>query len=479
MNESSRPRDFHLVLDRTHPASLRRQLANEIRDACRNGRLLAGMALPSSRELAVQLGVSRGVVTDAYNQLAAEGYIEQLPRRAPLVLPTSIDGPTADDPLPQPATWRYDLAATAPDLARFPRREWAAALRDTLRTLPDKALDYGDPRGPEVFRKAICDHLTRARGCHVDPTRTVAVAGFTEGFYVACAALRRQGATAVAVEDPCLDEQLPMIRMAGLRPVPIPVDADGIRVDLLREVNVQAAVVTPAHQFPTGAVLSPTRRQDLINWANENGTYIVEDDYDAEYRYDREPVGTIQGRAPQRVIYIGTTSKTLAPVLRIGWVHVPDDLLLDICDEHWYLGGGPPTIDLHAYAHLLEKGDVDRHLRRTRTLYQARRKLLIESLHRELPDLEIRGISAGLHLTLDLPENVDATAVADTLASRRVNIRTIASHTMESRNATSGLMIGYGQLQEPQIRAAVRLIASAIDEHRPSEPSAPTAPAKH
>jgi GntR family transcriptional regulator/MocR family aminotransferase len=469
MHESSRPRDFHVALDPGLRVPLRRQLTEEIRNACRSGRLAAGVSLPSSRGFAQQLAVSRGVVSDAYAQLAAEGYIEQNPRRPPVVLGQPLHAPhDVLDLAPQygkwrhDRTWRYDLTPVTPDLARFPRQAWAAELREAVRTIPDRELDYNDPRGPGVFRAAVCEYLSRARACDVDVTTTVAVAGFTQGVYVACSALRRHGVTAIAVEDPCLTEHLPTMRLCGLELVAIPVDAEGLRTDLLENHRVQAVLVTPAHQFPTGAVLSPARREHLIQWANDRDAYVIENDYDAEYRYDRAAVGALQGLDPRRVIYIGTASKMLAPALRIGWLHTPRDLLDGICHVHWHLGGGLPVIDLFAFAHLLARGELERHLRRTRSLYQARRRRLLEALESELPDFEIRGAEAGVHLTLLLPRAVDAQAVAESLAAKQVKIETLREYAVDLSQAMSGLLIGYARLHEAQILPTVRLLATAL-----------------
>jgi GntR family transcriptional regulator/MocR family aminotransferase len=474
MHESSRPRDFLAALDSALRLPLRRQLAEEIREGCRSGRLAAGVSLPSSRALAQQLSVSRGVVSDAYAQLASEGYIAQIPRRAPIVLGQPVRERSEVLELPpeygkwRHRTWRYDLTSITPDLARFPRLAWAAALRETLRTIPDTALDYNDPRGPLVFRTAVCEYLARARGCDVDPTTTVAVAGFTQGLYLACSALRRHGATAIAVEDPCLKDYLPTVRLCGLEAVAIPVDAEGLRTELLAQHDVQAVIVTPAHQFPTGAVLSPARRKHLIEWASEQGAYVIENDYDAEYQYDRAAVGALQGRDPRRVIYVGTASKMLAPALRIGWIHAPRELLDAICHIHWHLGGGTPVVELFAFAQLLAQGELERHLRRTRALYQVRRRRLLAALESELPGFELRGASAGVHLTIEIPHGIDAAAVAESLAERHVLIETLREYAVDPRNAMSGVLIGYARLHESQILPVVRLLAAVVAEQLPS-----------
>jgi len=467
-NESSRPRDFHVDVNPALARSLRRQVADSIRDGCRSGRLSAGTALPSTRALARQLGVSRGVITDAYQQLAAEGYVEQRERRAPVVCRTATARAAAPEPaqpyvVERSATpWRHNLSPWAPDTSTFPRTLWAGAVRRALQAMPDRALGYDDPRGPAVFRTAICSYLARTRGCDTDPVTLVACSGFAQGLYLTCLALWQRGATTIAVEDPSHHEFLPTIRASGLEPLPIPVDSEGLRVDLLATTETQAVVVTPAHQFPTGVVMSPSRRQALVDWAQTRAAFILEDDYDAEYRYDRNPVGSLQGRLPHRVVYLGTTAKTLAPAVRVGWLHTPRELLDDILRVLWDCAGEPSPIAFWAFADLLERGEIDRHLRRTRTLYRARRQRLIDELKRTLPGIEVGGIAAGLHLTLALPDDIDGTAVARALAERDVLIETLAQYAIDPANSLPGLVAGYSRLSELHAPIVVGILADAI-----------------
>ncbi len=468
MSRSTRPRDLHVTLDPDARTPLRWQLAIQIRDACRTGRLPADTSLPASRELARQLGVSRGVVTDAYGQLAAEGYIAIEERRAPVVSGgTAVRRQREEiaplyDYLREDLRWRFDLTSITPDITTFPREAWGRALRGVVRDLPVHDLDYGDPRGPLAFREAVCDYLARARGCDVDPVTTIAVSGFTDGLQLICRTLARGGARRIAMEDPGLREAVDGIRLAGLEPVPVPVDGAGIRVDLLARCDVQAVLVCPAHQFPTGVVMPPDRRDALLAWAEETGAVVIEDDYDAEFRYDRLPVGTLQGRAPERVAYVGSVSKTLAPALRIGWMHVPRAIVEPACDVYWHGGGGPPTIDLLAFASLLAGGDFERHLVRMRSAYHVRRHRLLTAFRELLPTCEVGGASAGLHLTLSLPRGADADAVAAKLTARRVLVRSLASYAVEPANAASALVVGYGRLHEDQVTDLARLLADVI-----------------
>ena len=411
-------------LDRDRP--LRAQLEAAVRDAIAGGGLRAGQRLPASRVLAETLRVSRGVVSEAYAQLAAEGWIEIHRGSAPVVRAGAAERPSPHAAAP-PAAPRLDLRATAPDLASFPRRAWGAALRRAVATLPDAALDYGDPAGDPELRAELAAYLVRVRGAAASPDALVVTSGYTHGLWLVCRVLAARGARRIAVEDPSLDDNWATIRSAGLELVPLPVDDDGARVDALGDAD--AALVTPAHQFPTGAVLAPERRRALLEW----GGLVIEDDYDSEYRYDRAPVGTLQRLAPDRVVHLGTASKTLAPALRLGWMLAPPDLAEAVAAERWPIDSGGPAIAERAYARLLSTGEVDRHLRRTRREYRARRDHLVELLEARLPDCRVDGIAAGLHLLLRLPDGADEDAAVAALEERRIRIRGVSGYRLTPR----------------------------------------------
>jgi GntR family transcriptional regulator/MocR family aminotransferase len=351
---------------------------------------------------------------------------------------------------------RLDVTATAPDLAAFPRRAWTAALRRTLAEMPDSALDYGDPRGDDELRAELAAYLVRVRGVVAVPEHVVVTSGYTQGLWLTCRALRARGARRVAVEDPSLDDSWATIRSAGLEVVGLPVDDDGLVLDGL---DADAVLVTPAHQFPTGAVLAPERRRKLLAW----GGIVIEDDYDSEYRYDRAPVGTLQRLAPDRVVYVGTTSKTLAPALRLGWLVAPPALAAEIARERWAVDSGGPAINARAYARLLVTGEVDRHLRRTRREYRERRDALVDALEGRLPRCRVTGVAAGLHLLLRLPAGTDEAAVVERLRERRIGIRGLAGYRLAPRADDPALVIGYGRLPLASIDAFVTQLAEALN----------------
>ena len=274
----------------------------------------------------------------------------------------------------------------------------------------------------------------------------VVTSGYTQGLWLTCRALAARGATRVAVEDPSLDDAWATIRSAGLEVVGLPVDEHGVVLDAL---DADAILVTPAHQFPTGAVLAPERRRALLAW----GGIVLEDDYDSEYRYDRAPVGTLQRLAPDRVVYLGTASKTLAPALRLGWLVAPPELASAIARERWAVDSGGHAVTARAYARLLASGEVDRHLRRTRRDYRERRDRLVAALESRR-GVAVGGVAAGLHLLLRLPAGTDEAAVVERLAEQRIRIRGLASYGLSPQ--PPALVLGYGRLPLAAIDAAVR-----------------------
>ena len=452
--------DIHLELDRAEP--LRAQLERELRGAIRSGRLRAGVKLPPSRVLADELDVSRGVVVEAYSQLVAEGYLVARSGDGTRI----ADGLAQQPPAPRaPAGTaprvRYDLRSGVPDLASFPRRELQSAMASVLRELPDVAFSYGSRHGARQLRIALADHLGRVRAVVADPERLFISAGAAHGMEIIWHTLRQRGARRVAAEDPAWQAIPQTITQAGLEVVPVAVDDHGLDVGGLERGDVDAVVLSPAHQYPTGSVLAPERRTELIAWARRHGALIVEDDYDAEYRYDREPIAALQGLAPDCVAYVGTASKTLAPGLRLGWVLVPSHLVGEMAAQHGVTRAMPSTLTQAAFATLLERGAIDRHLRRTRREYQARRSALIKALATHLPQASVSGAAAGLHLIAWLPDDADEAAIADAAADRGVAIHTLHQDCWVTAPRGPALLLGYGLIGAPAIPVAVEQLALA------------------
>ena len=408
-----------VTIDRSHPRGLRAQVEDELRNAIRSGRLGPGTPLPSSRALAADLGVTRGVIVAAYDQLLAEGYLRSRPGSGTVVNATAERRPTNRRAGTDDRRVLVDFRPGLPDLDLFPRAAWLRAMRAALQTLPGRDLGYIDPRGLSQLRVAVADYLGRVRGVSTTSDRVVICNGFGHGLSLVVRALRDTGRDVFAVENPGHDGPREEITWLGGRYRGVDVDADGIVVDQLRRSGAGAVVLTPAHQFPTGAVLSAARRSALAAWAREVDGYIIEDDYDAEYRYDRHPVGALQGVAPDRVIYSGTLSKSLGPGLRLGWLVLPPPLVEPIVNGRRLTDHATSSLTQAACTTFLTTGELDRHLRRTRRIYRERRDALVAALARWIPEATPSGAAAGLHVLVTLPDGLDEAAVIDAGARRR------------------------------------------------------------
>jgi GntR family transcriptional regulator / MocR family aminotransferase len=447
-----------LTLERGPGETLRAALGRTLRDAIRAGALREGVRLPSSRALADALGVSRGVVSDAYGQLEAQGFIVTRARAAPVVASIPRSDPGRREPEPQARAPRYDLTPTTPDVTLFPLARWLAAAQHVARRASAATLDYREPRGEHILRAALADHLGRTRGVVTEPEQIIVVQGTAQGVDLLLRILMSRGASRVAVEDPSHTTQHERVRAFGFEVVPQPVDHHGM---VVAGLDADAVLVTPAHQFPTGRVLSGERRRHLLAWSRESGGLIVEDDYDAEFRYDREPVRALQGLAPEQVVQLGTVSKTLAPALRLGWLVAPSELADQAQRTKRLLDDFSPALDQLTLAELLTRGDYDRHVRRARAAYRARRDRLLEALAKHLPDLTIEGVAAGVHLLLRLPGGVSDVDIADAAGRARIAVPPLSAFRVRP-SEDGGLVIGYGRLHESAVEAATRALARVV-----------------
>jgi GntR family transcriptional regulator/MocR family aminotransferase len=444
-------------LERRPRETLRGALERELRGAILDGSLRAGARLPSSRVLARTIGVSRGVASDAYGQLEAQGFIAIAPRSSPTVasVERAVSGPAQRAAEPAP---RFDLIPTTPDVTLFPRRLFAAALADAARNASAAALDYGDPAGLAELRHALADHLGLTRGVVTTPEQIIVTQGTAQAIDLVLRVLRERGLTSVALEDPSLGSQQRRVRSHGLKVIGQPVDARGLIVDGL---HGDAAIVMPAHQFPTGTVLGGERRRELVEWARTGGCYLIEDDYDAEFRYDRAAVRALQGLEPERVIYTGTTSKTLAPGLRLGWIAAPVALVDALRETKNLLDAGSPALPQLAFARILRTGDYARHVRRVRAVYRRRRDVLIAELASQLPDIRVEGVAAGVHLLARLALDLDDVRVVEAAAARGLRVEALSPHSI-TPVPSSGLVLGYGRVHETSIPAAVAELAATF-----------------
>jgi GntR family transcriptional regulator / MocR family aminotransferase len=463
LDETSQPIELLLSVSRDGPQTLGAQIEDQLRRAIRDGTLRAGARVPSTRDLARQLGVSRRVTVDAYEQLAAEGYLVLRQGARPRVSEAAA-APEAAPPevVPPSRPPRFNFRPSIPDVSTFPRTAWLRSLREAVTGISDADLGYGDYAGVDLLRSALADYLGRVRGVVADPARIVVTSGYSQGQGLVCRALAAAGATRIAFEDPSHPEQRLIAERAGLEAVPAAVDEDGIRVDDLERADADAVVVTPAHQHPTGAVLAGERRTALLAWLRDNEAIAIEDDYDAEYRYDRAAVGALQGLEPDRVVYAGSASKTLAPALRLGWLVVPPPLLAAVRHEKMLADQGSARIEQYAFADFLGRGELDRHLRRMRVHYRARRDALLDALAEALPEAAVRGIAAGLHATVQLPDGDDEEAIMREARRRRIEVTTMGDYRMSPGTHPPTLLLGYAQIPEAAIRPGVEALADAV-----------------
>lgn len=457
--------DFLQLDPATAPArGLTDWLVDELRGAIADGRLTPGTRFPATRVLAADLAVSRGVVVEAYRRLTDEGlvsghagggtYVLTRPARPPQPEPTSAP-PASRLPRPRlPAGDGIDLSPGVPDLSAFPRSTWLRAERAVLAEATPDDLGYGDPRGHPRLRAALAPWLGRTRGLRVEPDDILVVAGVAQAIALLAQQLRGEGLDTIAVEDPGSRGAVDELEYWGLRPVPVPVDGDGIAVTELSATGAPTVFLTPAHQFPTGVVLGPQRRRELLEW---DGELIIEDDYDAEYRYDRAPVPAMHPSAPDHIAYAGSTSKSLAPALRLGWLIAPRQRRPGLVAAKHATDLGSPTVPQMVLARLLESGEYDRHVRLVRARHRARRDALLDVLTAAMPGVRVRGVAAGLHLLVSLPEGVDDVALADDLREAGVLVHPVSWH--RRLPGPPGLVLGYASHPPDRLREAAATIA--------------------
>ncbi|MFB7594090.1 PLP-dependent aminotransferase family protein [Streptomyces sp. NPDC056160] len=451
--------DLHL-----EPAGggVRRGLTDALREAVRTGRLAPGTRLPSSRSLAADLGLARNTVADAYADLVAEGWLTarqgsgtHVADRAPAAPPTGAPGPRRAPHRPL-----HDLRPGSPDLASFPRAEWLKAARRALTAAPHHALGYGDPRGRPELRTALAGYLARVRGVRTALENILVCAGFAHGLRILGEVLRERGTTTVAVESYGLDLHWDLLTRAGLRTRPLPLDERGTVTGV--DADTGAVLLTPSHQFPMGVALPPDRRAAVTDWARRTGGLILEDDYDGEFRYDRQPVGALQGLLPDHVVYLGTASKSLAPGLRLAWMVLPPPLAeavagakgqAEVCG----------VLDQLTLAEFITSGAYDRHVRAARLRYRRRRDALVEALAAEAPTVRPTGIAAGLHAVLRLPPGTEQ-AVVQAAAWQDLALYGLTRfrHEAATGPAVDALVVGYATPPDHAWPAALAALCRAL-----------------
>ena len=468
--------ELAIDLDRNGGNALHRQIEASIRQRIRSGALPGGVALPPTRALAAELGVTRGVVVEAYAQLVAEGYLTSRSGGYTQV----ASAPTAAPKAAAPRQRRAAPSGSSPpavdfgygrgNLAAFPRAAWLRSVRRALNEAADERLGYLDGRGAVELRSALAAYLNRVRGTNADPETIVITNGYAQAVSLLIGVLAARGARTVAVEDPSAsDDARPIAQAQGMNVVGVPVGDDGVRVDAVTALGADFLILTPSHQWPTGGVLSPQARAAVLTWAQRTGALILEDDYDAEYRYDRAPIGAMQGLDPGRVAYAGTASKTLAPGFRLGWLILPQELAEPLAEAKLLADRGSPILDQLTFADFLTRGEFDRHLRRMRPIYRSRRDALLTALARHLPELEPAGIAAGLHLVAWLPQDLDEATVIAAAAREGVAVAGVTPFRL-SPAPRGGLLFGYSNLNERAITDGIARLARAVSGLRRQGP---------
>lgn len=465
--------DLHLPVDAG--TGRRNGLEHALRQAIRDGRLSAGTRLPSTRTLATELGVSRGTVTAAYDQLTAEGHLvsrqgsgTRVAHTAGAIASSTVEDHGRTPPLPM----RHDLRSGSPDLSRFPTTAWLRASRTALDRAPRDAFGYGDPRGRIELRSALADYLGRTRGVLATPDRIIITTGAQQALTLLARVLSAARISAIAMEDPYIPLFRDAVRMSGPTVVPLPVDEHGARVDRLTTNDfhgVGAAVVTPSHQFPIGSTLSPSRRQDLARWARA-GHLVIEDDYDGEFRYDRQPVGAIQGIAPENVVYIGSASKTLGPGLRLAWMVLPSRWVAPVTEAKQLADNHSETLGQLTLAEMITSHAFDRHIRSSRLRYRRRRDLLADRLKpragRPLTGFALGGIAAGLHALIRLePAGLTEDEVLTRATEYGLAIHGLSGMWLtpdRQENRPQAIVVGFGSPTDSSYPAALDALVRTL-----------------
>ncbi|NEE02113.1 MocR-like pyridoxine biosynthesis transcription factor PdxR [Phytoactinopolyspora halotolerans] len=461
--------DLHL--DLTPSEGKRAGLTRELRAAIRSGRLGPGTRLPPSRALAADLAMARNTVSEAYAELVAEGWLvarqgsgTRVAQRSAASAPSGSSlAPAAVPPrspaLP-PSRPRYNLLQGSADAASFPRTDWLRSARRALSAAPNDAFGPGDPQGRVELRRALTDYLARARGVRVDPGRVVVCSGFGHALELLSGLL----GDVVAVEEYGLQYHRGLLRSAGLDTPALPIDGGGARIEALRSTDARTVLLTPAHQFPTGGPLRPERRVALVDWAAEADGLILEDDYDGEFRYDRQPVGAVQCLDPERVVYLGTTSKSLSPAVRIGWLVVPERLVRPVVDVKGDRELRTSVLEQLTLADYLESGGYDRHVRRMRRRYRDRRDRLVAVLREYVPQVRVSGIAAGLHAVVDLPPDADEAQVVAEAERAGLTLDGLAGyrHPDSTASLRPAVVVGYGTPPEHAYPGALELLCRIL-----------------
>jgi GntR family transcriptional regulator/MocR family aminotransferase len=452
--------DLHLEVGETRPA---RALERALRDAIAAGRVSPGGRLPASRSLAADLGIARATVAEVYGQLTAEGWLESRVGAGTWVAETTAAGPAGRE-TPEPGTGPRPYWGGIPDASLFPRREWAAAARRAADVAVTAELGYPERRGSVRLRQELAGYLRRTRGAQASAEQIVIGQGFSGLLTLVCHAMAAAGARTLAVEEYGHAAHRQIASAAGLDLIPLPVDAEGADVARLG-AGTDGVLLTPAHQFPTGVPLSPARRRAVTAWAQGSGGLVIEDDYDGEFRYDRRAVGALQGMAPGHVIYIGTSSKALAPAVGLGWAVVPQARMAVLLAQRPVLGEPRDTLNQLTLAEFIAGHSYDRHVRRMRAEYRRRREHLAAQLAARVPAARLAGVPAGIQALVVLPDGTDPGRVTAAGLRRGLAFSALREYAASAGTAQpAAVVLGFGASPATRALADIDLAVAAIED---------------
>ena len=459
-------------VNRTSSKTLTQQVYEQLRQYILNGDLKTNEKLPSTRELATSLGISRNIVIEVYDQLGAEGYLILRPRSGSFVAPGSL----FQNSKPQQRlekSERYttdssdmiDFKAATPAMDHFPRKIWGRLAKDVCDESPDTIFGYQQAEGLLELREEISRYIFRTRGVISEPHQIMITSGATQALSLITEMLIQQNKH-VAVEDPVTDEMRTIFSYAGATLCPIPVDDKGINPDKLSKDTPPAFVfVLPSHQFPMGVTLTIQRRIQLIEYARQHNCYIVEDDYDSEFTYEGTPIHSVQGLDPEKVIYVGTFSKILSPGLRIGYVVLPPFLIEPFQKKKWYTDRHHASLEQLILTKFMKEGHFDRHIRKMKRIYKQRREALGKSLKEHFPDCVLLGHAAGMHLVVEIPGITIHTPLLDWIQKQGVLIYSVEHYSLVKNTHANKIVLGYGSLPIEKIEEGVKRLKLAIESY--------------
>lgn len=462
-------------IDKSSVIPLIRQIYEQVRTGILSGEIKAGERLPATRELASELKVSRNVILEAYEQLYVEGYIESRQGSGTFVTEgllweqASIEPPLSlidDAESKNNESDIIDFRSGIPDLHLFPKKIWGKLSQSVCNESTSSAFGYGNPEGRLELRQALCNYLLKTRGVRCKPEQLVITSGATQALSLVAKLLISPG-DEVIIEDPVTHEIQTIFSSAGASLCPIPVDAYGMKTELISKYKKPSFVfVTPSHQFPLGGILPVQRRLQLIQLARTSGCYIVEDDYDSEFRYNGTPISSLQGLDPSKAIYIGTFSKNLSPALRLGYLILPFQLIERCRSLKWFTDLHTPSLEQLTLARFIEEGHLERHIRKMKKIYQKRRETLIKCLELYFKDsINILGDATGLHLIGEFIAIKFSDEVMNKILKHGVRVYPVELHTIKKSIHLNKIIMGYGNLTHEEIKEGIKRLSMAINKN--------------